>query len=125
VTFPQSYNEGRTYLGSGQVTTDGNGNAAISVILNVALDPGARVTATATDPDGNTSEFSQRMIVHTTPGGGTPAGFEGATLIGFNFLPGATVTVGGVAAPSVTVDDYNNITFTSPSLAPGPSTTSR
>jgi len=119
VTFPQSYNEGRTYLGSGQVTTDGNGNAAISVILNVALDPGARVTATATDPDGNTSEFSQRMIVHTTPGGGTPAGFEGATLIGFNFLPGATVTVGGVAAPSVTVDDYNNITFTSPSLAPG------
>ena len=119
VTFPRSYYEGRTYLGSDQVTTDGNGNAPISSVLPVAMDPGSRVTATATDPDGNTSEFSQRMVIHTTPGGGNPAGFEGAKLIGFNFLPGATVTVGGVAAPSVSVDDYNDITFTTPSLPPG------
>jgi len=119
VTFPRAYYEGKTYLGSDQVMTDGNGNAPINVILPVAIDPGERVTATATDPDGNTSEFSQRMVIHTTPGGGDPAGFEGAKLIGFNFLPGATVTVGGVAAPSVVVDDYNDITFTTPSLPPG------
>ena len=80
---------------------------------------GDRVTSTATDPDGNTSEFSQRMVVHSDPGGGDPAGVPGAQLYGFNFLPGATVTVGGIAAPSVVVNNYDTVTFTTPVLTPG------
>ncbi len=115
---PQDFLQGRTYLGSADVMTDGNGNAAIDVILPVTLGAGEKVSATATDPDGNTSEFSQRIVVSSTPGSGSPAGAP-VTLAGFNFLPGATVSVGGVAASGVSVTDYNTITATTPMLDPG------
>jgi hypothetical protein len=117
--WPRSFLQGKTYLGSTQVTTDGNGDAPINAVLPVTLGAGERVSSTATDPDGNTSEFSQRMVVHSEPGGGDPAGVSGAQLYGFNFLPGATVTVGGIPAPSVVVDDYDTVTFTTPALTPG------
>ena len=53
------FGEGETYLGSTNVTTDANGDVSFDVTLpnNVAI--GDYVTATATDPSGNTSEFSQ------------------------------------------------------------------
>ncbi len=92
---PQAFLQGRTYLDSEEVTTDGSGNAAIDVVLPVTLAPGEKVTATATDPDGNTSEFSQRIVLHSAPGSGPPTGAT-VTLSGFHFLPGATVTVGGL-----------------------------
>ena len=117
--WPRSYVEGKTYLGSDQVTTNGSGDAPINVVLPVTLEPGERVSATATDPDGNTSEFSQRIVLHSSPGGGDPAGMAGVHLYGFHFLPGANVTVGGIAAPSVVVDDYYTATIKTPSLPPG------
>lgn len=52
---PSLYGEGRTYLGFTNVTTDPIGNAA----FDAPVAPAAHVTATATDPAGNTSEFSQ------------------------------------------------------------------
>ena len=86
---PQGFIQGRTYLGSTQVTTNGSGNAAIDAVLDgVTLEAGDVVTATATDPDGNTSEFSQRIVVSSTPGSG-PATGAGISLSGFNFLAGA------------------------------------
>ncbi len=117
--WPRSFLQGKTYLGSTQVTTDGNGDAPINAVLSVTLGAGERVSSTATDPDGNTSEFSQRIVVHSEPGGGDPGGVPGAQLYGFNFLPGASVTVGGIPAPSVVVDDYDTVTFTTPVLTPG------
>ena len=54
--------EGQTFLGSTSVTTDGSGNAAISATLAVATSAGQAVTATATDPSGNTSEFSACVV---------------------------------------------------------------
>jgi hypothetical protein len=52
------YGEGQTYLGSKQVSTDGSGNASFTAVLaGVSVSPQARLTATATDPNGNTSEF--------------------------------------------------------------------
>ena len=69
---PQDFREGETYLGSDDIMTDGSGNAAINVILPVTLDDDTLVTATATDPDGNTSEFSQRIVLRSTPGVGAP-----------------------------------------------------
>src|SRR5262249_45484543 len=116
---PQDFLEGRTYLGSGAVTTDGSGNATINVVLPVTLAPGEKVTATATDPQGNTSEFSQRIVVSSAPSSGTPAGVSNVTLTGFHFLAGATATIGGVAATNVAVSDYNHITLTTPNLPPG------
>ena len=40
------------------VQTDASGNAGFSVTLPTPLPTGEQVTATATDADGNTSEFS-------------------------------------------------------------------
>ena len=50
--------EGALFLGAAAITTDGSGNATINAVLPVALGAGRVVTATATDPNGNTSEFS-------------------------------------------------------------------
>jgi len=116
---PQALLEGQTYLGSDQVTTDGSGNANINAVVPVAIAPGEKVTATATDPSGSTSEFSQRIVVASNPSSGNPAGVPGVVLTGFHFLPGAGVTVGGAAPPSVVVNDYNTITITTPNLLPG------
>jgi parallel beta-helix repeat protein len=52
------YGEGALFFGTTPVTTDSNGDATINVTFPVALGTGRVVTATATDPDGNTSEFS-------------------------------------------------------------------
>jgi hypothetical protein len=91
---PQDFLEGRTYLGTVDVTTNASGNASIHAVLPGEIGAGEKVTATATDPDGNTSEFSQRIVISSTPGSGAPAGAP-VTLNGFHFLSGANVTVGG------------------------------
>jgi hypothetical protein len=51
------YGEGKKFFGTKDVTTNGSGNVTFSALLGV-LNPGERITATATDPNGNTSEFS-------------------------------------------------------------------
>ncbi|MDA2927926.1 CSLREA domain-containing protein, partial [Acidobacteria bacterium AH-259-G07] len=53
---PSGFGEGETFLGSTTATTDGSGNTNFTAIFFVPL--GQLVTATATDPDNNTSEFS-------------------------------------------------------------------
>jgi hypothetical protein len=55
---PSGNGEGAQFLDSTTVTTAGDGNAAINFVLGSALPAGTLVTATATDPAGNTSEFS-------------------------------------------------------------------
>ncbi|MDQ3413731.1 MAG: right-handed parallel beta-helix repeat-containing protein, partial [Verrucomicrobiota bacterium] len=55
---PSGFGEGQIFLGSTDVTTDGVGNVAFSDSFAFAGPVGV-VTATATDPDGNTSEFSK------------------------------------------------------------------
>ncbi len=56
---PSGYGEGSTYIGSTTVTTDNFGFAGYSLSFNTVLNySGFYATATATDPNGNTSEFS-------------------------------------------------------------------
>lgn len=57
------YGEGQTYLGYSDLTTDLTGNNSIVVSFPIPL--GAYLTATATDPAGNTSEFSACSRIHT------------------------------------------------------------
>ncbi|MBK9163426.1 MAG: hypothetical protein IPM21_05835 [Acidobacteria bacterium] len=54
------FGEGRNFLGQTVVVTDGSGNANFSVEFAAPIaDTGTWVTATATDSNNNTSEFSQ------------------------------------------------------------------
>ena len=55
---PSGYGEGERWLGSTRVTTDASGNARFDAALPSATTFGELITATATDADGNTSEFS-------------------------------------------------------------------
>src|SRR6185369_10745240 len=55
--------EGQEFLGFVNATTDVNGDASFGVVLNIAVDIARVITATATDPVDNTSEFSAEQIV--------------------------------------------------------------
>jgi parallel beta-helix repeat protein len=63
VCNPSGYGEGERLLGSTTVTTDDNGNAGFTFFVVVAADPGQFIAATATDPNNNTSAFSQCVVV--------------------------------------------------------------
>jgi hypothetical protein len=56
-------NQGKTFLGLKTVTTDANGDAPFTRVLAVVVPAGQRITATATGPGGNTSEFSGARVV--------------------------------------------------------------
>lgn len=56
------YGEGQTFLGSQTATSDGAGDVDLDFI-GPQIASGGVVTATATDPDGNTSEFSACLLV--------------------------------------------------------------
>jgi CSLREA domain-containing protein len=56
-------NEGERFLGQKSVTTDASGKASFTRVLGDRVPAGERITATATDPGGNTSEFSAVRLV--------------------------------------------------------------
>ncbi len=116
--FPREFLEGQTYLGSTQVTTDGSGDAAIDVTLPIATEAGVRISATATDPAGNTSEFSQRIIFSISPASGPATGGTPLTASGTDFVDPTTMTIGGQSVP-VTFVDSQSLNTTSPALPPG------
>jgi hypothetical protein len=55
--------EGQRPLGQIVVATDASGNIGFVANLSIQVPPGQLITATATDPGGNTSEFSSCSIV--------------------------------------------------------------
>ena len=116
--FPREFLQGRTYLGSAPVSTDASGHVSFAVPLPVGTEAGARISATATDPNGNTSEISQRIIFSITPASGPADGGTAVTVSGTNFVDPTTLTFGGIAATVGFVDDHT-LSTTSPVLAPG------
>ena len=116
---PHDFYEGQTYLGAADVVTDGTGAVSFDVTVAGTIDASSVVVATATDPGGNTSEMTPRIVFSITPASGPPAGGTAVTIAGTEFEDGATVTIGGQPAGSVVVSDDHTITATSPALGPG------
>lgn len=74
ITDNSGHGEGQTYLGSQTITTDASGNASFTLSLPIFGRDGQVITATATDPLGNTSEFSNAVggMADQTAGMGWP-----------------------------------------------------
>ncbi|MCP4901650.1 MAG: hypothetical protein GY906_32200 [bacterium] len=66
------YGEGETYLGETSVTTDSSGDVPFSAMIAASPPLGSFITATATDPDGNTSEFSLAIELTRLQATGVP-----------------------------------------------------
>jgi trimeric autotransporter adhesin len=60
---PPGGEEGKTFIGQRSVTTKANGNAPFTLSFAETVRAGRTVTATATGPGGNTSEFSAPRTV--------------------------------------------------------------
>ncbi|MCM3871930.1 MAG: DUF4214 domain-containing protein [Pyrinomonadaceae bacterium] len=61
---PSGFGEGRTYLGTRSIAISRPGcTASFNATFSEPVTPGHFITATATDPSGNTSEFSQSLVV--------------------------------------------------------------
>ena len=114
VKFPKDFLEGAKYLGSGVVTTDGAGTGIVDVTVPIGIAAGEHVSATATDPSGNTSEFSQRLPFSINVGSGDAAGGTTITVSGTDFEAGAVVTIGGLPATGVVVGSSFSLTAVTP-----------
>ncbi|HEY5118326.1 MAG TPA: right-handed parallel beta-helix repeat-containing protein, partial [Anaerolineales bacterium] len=82
---PSGYGEGQRFMVDTTATTDGTGSAEFHGGVSVSsflLTPGMFITATATDPNGSTSGFSQCVLVTEAPTP-TPAPTSG----GMQFKP--------------------------------------
>ncbi len=118
------HGEGRFSLGAVDVITDPTGMAAIDALLPVAA-RGPYITATATDPAGNTSEFSLCALVPgptvsaVAPTSGPAAGGTAVSIAGSSFQDGAAVLVGGSPASGALVQNASQMTASTPALAPG------
>jgi hypothetical protein len=97
---PSAHGQGKTYLGSTSMTTDGTGNGAFLLVAGGNL-TGQNISATATDTTtGDTSEFSADIVA--TPGTGPsspsltgPYVYDGSTGFTFNLSlqPGTSYRV--------------------------------
>ncbi len=116
---PWGYLQGEHYLSSIQVTTDGTGKVSFLTSVPYQLQAGEAITSTATDPQGRTSEFSQRIILSIDPKSGPPEGGTSATISGMDFGPGTVVTVAGLPVTNLNAVDYGTLTGTMPALPAG------
>jgi hypothetical protein len=57
------HGEGKVFVGSSVVATDGNGDASFTITLSSSVSVGQVISATATDSAGSTSEFSGCVTV--------------------------------------------------------------
>jgi uncharacterized repeat protein (TIGR01451 family) len=143
---PSAYGQGKTPFGEiSDVTTNSKGNVSFSASINLPLGLGQFITATATDPAGNTSEFSQDfqspaaspLIVTTTADSGLGSLRAAITYANANpgsdtitfAIPGTGVQTIALTSPlptinvPVTIDGYSQPGTHTNALAQGDSAT--
>ncbi len=125
---PSGYGEGEILLFTFSLLTNGFGVAEGGFGITPYARPPSPfyITATATDPDGNTSEFSQCRIVDTesdvtglSPNSGSTTGGGSVQITGRNFLRITQVLFGSTPATSFRVVNPNLIIATVPPRAAG------
>ena len=125
---PSGFGQGALYLGNTPVATDGSCQGSFSAMVTPAVPAGQLIAATATDPLGNTSEFSACAsatgtgaisVERITPTSGSSDGGTKVSVEGRGFTAGATVLIGGVLATAVTVLTPGLLVATSPALPAG------
>jgi hypothetical protein len=116
---PHDFEEGLIYIGSTTVPTDGTGHADFDVTLAYTIEADQHVTVTATDPSGNTSELSPRIVFSISPVSGPPAAGLLFTVRGTNFADGATITLGGIPATDFFFQNSTQVEARTPALAAG------
>ncbi|HEU4711074.1 MAG TPA: SBBP repeat-containing protein [Pyrinomonadaceae bacterium] len=100
---PSGNGEGALFFHTAAVTTNGSGNATINVVVPTVLPAGRVITATATDPNGNTSEFSAGDVSEATGS----VQFNSSTFAVIEDVGLATITVQRVGGSSGTLTvDY-------------------
>jgi hypothetical protein len=132
VADPSGFGQGKTDLGSSVVTTDASGHASFSFTSGLDL-LGKSISATATDPSGNTSEFARDLTVGypTTinlvgPGSiatlGVPTTFAAFVGSSVGLIPSGLVDFfqGGVVIGSAPLNPSGIAVFITKSLSPGP-----
>ena len=116
---PHDFNERLLYLASVDLATDGAGHAVLDQTLAYTIEAGQPVTITATDPAGNTSELSPRIVFSINPTSGPAAGGILFTVRGTNFKAGFTLTVGGLPATDLVLQSSTQVEGRSPALPAG------
>jgi parallel beta-helix repeat protein len=102
---PSGYGQGQTYLGEATVCTDGSGHADLNLSLPFTVPVGQWLSVTATDPNGDTSEFSKDVQVQTY------AQYLQAILPQSSSSSNAlTITAGQSSTPAVVIDAINQLT---------------
>jgi hypothetical protein len=66
-TDPNSFRQGQRLIGVATIMTAADGTAAFTLVLPAATSAQQVITATATDPNGNTSEFSAALGISNLP----------------------------------------------------------
>jgi hypothetical protein len=104
--------EGQRYLGFTTVTTNGGGNASFNVNLAGGLSPTQKViSATATDPTNNTSEFSATVTATVTNTAPVLSGANALTAIDedVNSIDNTGTLVSAIIAGKATDADFGTV----------------
>ena len=108
---PAGTSQGRTFLGSTSTTTNGACNASFNPTLAATVSAGLNITATATDPSGNTSEFSA-VVASTATLTAANATVTGRISDNFgNAIAGVSIRLNGTQTRLTITDSNGNYGF--------------
>src|SRR5207249_306777 len=114
ITFGGVAATGVTFVNSASLTANTPAHAAGAVDV-IVTNPD---TQSATLTNGYTYD-AQPTVTNINSASGPTAGNTSVTITGTNFINGATVTIGGVAATNISVANATTITATTPAHAAG------